>query len=161
MWGISSLCLSGSWFFSWIWNQMVIFHTDGRLSGSDEGASDILRMRWEVERCFMNLGWFHVSPTSVYLSAKHQNENKIKLPKLTLWPFSRNRLLKISKHGSEKPQPTLAPHQNRLFLTNSRCREARPKGWFVLRCLFNFNAVILMDFLFSLLQKEWNKPGVK
>lgn len=54
--------------FSWIWNQTVIFHTDGRLSGSDEGASDTLRTRWEVERMFYES---RLISTSVHLSWKH------------------------------------------------------------------------------------------
>lgn len=162
MWDQQSLSFWNQFFFSRIWNQTVIFHTDGRLSGSDEGASDTLRTRWEAERMFYESRLISCQPyISVSFMKTHRIKNKIELPELTLWPRSRIRLLKISEtwlqsvFASGKARPTLAHHQKQLLLTNSQCREAGPKGCSVLRCLFNFHAVIiLMDFLFSLFQNE-------
>lgn len=82
------------------------------------------------------------------------------VPEFDSWKISETWLQLVFASG--KAQPTLAHHQNQLLLTNSQCREARPKGCSVLRCLFNFHAVIiLMDFLFSLLQNEliWSEKN--
>lgn len=161
--GISSLCLSGTSCFFLGFGNRRFFSTQ---TGDYLGQMRVPLTPWEWDEkcraCFMNLGWFRVSPASACLSWKRVG---LKIESSSpSWPsdlvpeFGSWRSV---KHGrswclpQERPGPRWPTTRTSFSsLTASVERPGRRvvQSWDV--SLVSMLSIILMDFLFSLLQNE-------